>query len=49
MKNIRGFLSEILQFLEVKCSEYLHRHVFVMQYRGLVEYTIYDLFTAVFL
>ena len=30
MKNIRGFLSENFQFLEVKFSIYLNRHVFVM-------------------
>ena len=30
MKNIRVFLSEIFQFLEVKFSMYLNRHVFVM-------------------
>ena len=30
MKNIRFFLSENFQFLEVKFSIYLHRHVFVM-------------------
>ena len=30
MKNIRVFLSEIFQFLEVKFSIYLNRHVFVM-------------------
>ena len=30
MKNIRDFLSENFQFLEVKISTYLNRHVFVM-------------------
>ena len=30
MKNIRFFLSENFQFLEVKFSVYLHRRVFVM-------------------
>ena len=30
MKNIRDFLSENLQFLEVKLSIYLNRRVFVM-------------------
>ena len=30
MKNIRVFLSENFQFLEVKFSLYLNRHVFVM-------------------
>ena len=30
MKNIRVFLSENFQFLEVKFSIYLNRHVFVM-------------------
>ena len=29
MKNIRGFLSEKFQILEVKCSIYLNRRVFV--------------------
>ena len=32
MKNIRVFLSEKLQFLEVKFSIYLNRCVFVMVY-----------------
>ena len=31
MKNIRVFLSENFQFLEVKFSIYLNRHVFVME------------------
>ena len=31
MKNIRDFLSENFQFLEVKISTYLNRRVFVMQ------------------
>ena len=31
MKNIRDFLSENFQFLEVKFSIYLNRHVFVME------------------
>ena len=30
MKNIRVFLSEIFQYLEVKFSIYLNKHVFVM-------------------
>ena len=30
MKNIRVFLSENFQFLEVKISVYLNRRVFVM-------------------
>ena len=30
MKNIRVFLSENFQFLEVNFSIYLNRHVFVM-------------------
>ena len=30
MKNVRVFLSENFQFLEVKFSIYLDRHVFVM-------------------
>ena len=33
MKNIRVFLSEIYQFLEVKFSIYLNRRVFVMSRR----------------
>ena len=32
MKNIRVFLSENFQFLEVKFSIHLNRHVFVMRY-----------------
>ena len=36
MKNIRVFLSENFQFLEVKCSIHLNRHVFVMNYDLLV-------------
>ena len=35
MKNIRDFLSENFQFLEVKISTYLNRHVFVMQFFAL--------------
>ena len=31
MKNIRVFLTENFQFLEVKFSIYLNRHVFVMK------------------
>ena len=31
MKNIKSFLSEIFQFLEVNFSIYLNRHVFVMK------------------
>ena len=30
MKNIRDFLSENFQFLELKISTYLNRHIFVM-------------------
>ena len=30
MKNIKSFLSENFQFLEVKFSIYLNRHVFVI-------------------
>ena len=30
MKNIRGFYPNLFQFLEVKCSIYLNRRVFVM-------------------
>ena len=32
MKNIRVFLSENFQFLEMKFSIYLNRHVFVMNH-----------------
>ena len=35
MKNIRVFLSENFQFLEVKFSIHLNRHVFVMRLVGL--------------
>ena len=34
MKNIRVFLSENFQFLEVKFSIYLNRRVFVMRKRS---------------
>ena len=37
MKNIRVFLSENFQFLEVKFSIYLNRHVFVMNIFKLKE------------
>ena len=30
MKNVRGLLSEIFQFLKVKFSTYLHGRVFIM-------------------
>ena len=36
MKNIRFFLSENFQFLEVKFSVYLNRRVFVMSLYFLV-------------
>ena len=32
LKNIKSFLSEIFQFLEVKISIYLNRRIFVMIY-----------------
>ena len=32
MKNIKSFLSENFQFLEVKFSIYLNRRVFVMYF-----------------
>ena len=32
MKNIRVFLSENFQFLEVKFSKHLNRRVFVMEH-----------------
>ena len=35
MKNIRVFLSENFQFLVVKFSVYLNRHVFVMTLKSL--------------
>ena len=35
-KNIRVFFSENFQFLEVKFSIYLMRHVFVMSSGGLL-------------
>ena len=35
MKNIRIFVSENFQFLEVKVSIYLNRRVFVMCGQGL--------------
>ena len=38
MKNIRVFLSENFQFLEVKFSIYLNRRVFVMS-RFIINYT----------
>ena len=41
MKNIRVFLSEKFQFLEVKSSIYLNRRVFVMY---LFIYFFIDLF-----
>ena len=41
MKNIRVFLSENFQFLEVKFSLYLNRRVFVM---GFNEIPIYNNF-----
>ena len=30
MKNIRVFILKIFSFVEVKCSIYLNRHVFIM-------------------
>ena len=36
MKNIRVFLSENFQFLEVKFSIYLNRRVFVMNTGGVM-------------
>ena len=36
MKNIRVFVSENFQFLEVKISIYLDRLVFVMNFRCLL-------------
>ena len=38
MKNIRVFLSENFQFLEMKFSIYLKRRVFVMQETVLLNY-----------
>ena len=40
MKNIRFFLSENFQFLEVKFSIYLNRHVFVMRATSAVSAVI---------
>ena len=40
MKNIRVFLLENFQFLEVKFSIYLNRHVFVMS----TQYMSYPMF-----
>ena len=41
MKNIRFFLSEMFQFLEVKFSIYLNRRVFVMSLSLFVPHLIY--------
>ena len=38
MKNIRVFLSENFQFLEVKLSIYLNRRVFVMDSKKCIDY-----------
>ena len=35
MKNIRDFLSENFQFLEVKFSTYFNRRVFVMHFHSI--------------
>ena len=40
MKNIRDFLSENFQFLEVKFSIYLNRRVFVMVCPGNLQYLL---------
>ena len=40
MKNIRVFLTENFQFLEVKFSIYLNRRVFVMLYIMYCDYLI---------
>ena len=37
MKNIRVFLSENFQFLEVKFSIYFNRRVFVMNWKNGIE------------
>ena len=37
MKKYQSFLSKIFQFLEVKFSIYLNRHVFVMRGFGMQE------------
>ena len=34
MKNIRFFLSENFQFLEVKFSIYLNRRIFVLRFKA---------------
>ena len=46
MKNIRFFLSENFQFLEVKFSIYMNRRVFVMLY---LEDAVVDQVNIVFL
>ena len=47
MKNIRVFLSENFQFLEVKFSIYLNRHVFVMRRRRSSGLTTHQSITVV--
>ena len=42
MKNIRGFYPNLFQFLEVKCSIYLNRRVFVMA--SLILHELFYLF-----
>ena len=39
MKNIRVFLSENCQFLDVKFSIYLNRHVFMMNSKFILKAT----------
>ena len=46
-KNIRVFLSEKFQFLEVKLSIYLNRRVFVMGYIHLLA-PVWDAQTQIF-
>ena len=41
MKNIRDFLSEHFQFLEVKLSIYLNRRVFVMPSAQVKKYNVF--------
>ena len=42
MKNIRFVLSENFQFLEVKFSVYLNRHVFVMRTFNEIRLCLYN-------
>ena len=49
MKNIRVFLSENFQFLEVKFSIYLNKHVFVMLFvLSIYVYTLIYIYMCMF-